>query len=184
MWKITKDFDFCYAHRVWTQNLEKELSCGASPKCRHLHGHNGIIKITLEGNKLDDRGYVLDFVELNFIKKFIDDVLDHKFLIDKKDPAYYYIIHHKNNNGYKEMYPLKDFPENYSIIDPNYFKTIYDENLVQILESFVIVNFVPTSENFSKWLFDIVDKKLKPMNIKVSSVQFFETPKSNSLYIG
>ena len=45
MWQISKDFDFCYGHRIHSQNLEKSLSCGAEPKCLRLHGHNGTIKV-------------------------------------------------------------------------------------------------------------------------------------------
>ena len=40
-WKISKEFEFCYGHRVWSQTLNTEFSLDGCLKCRHLHGHQG-----------------------------------------------------------------------------------------------------------------------------------------------
>ena len=181
MYNITKDFDFCYCHRVYTQNLDKTLSCGAKNKCLALHGHNGIIRVTLGNEILDDRGFVIDFNELNFVKKFIDDNLDHKFIIDMNDPIFSVIACDPIREYYKDNCV--------SFKDNQYFKTIdltseLPDNLRELAESFTIMDFIPTSENLSKWLFNIIDDKMKQFGIKIVSVQFFETPKSNSLYRG
>ena len=53
----------------------------------------------------------------------------------------------------------------------------------EILEGFFIVDFVPTSENLSKWLHYIVQHRLEEFNVKVQRVEFWETPKSRSTYI-
>ena len=34
---IDKQIDFCYVHRVWTQNLDAKFSIDDLCKCRHLH---------------------------------------------------------------------------------------------------------------------------------------------------
>ena len=86
-WKISKEFDFCYGHRVWSQTLNTEFSLDGCLKCRHLHGHQGKILVYLEASELKD-GMVTDFKHLNWFKQFIDDVLDHKFILDVNDPLF------------------------------------------------------------------------------------------------
>ena len=34
---IDKQIDFCFGHRVWTQNLDAKFSIDDLCKCRHLH---------------------------------------------------------------------------------------------------------------------------------------------------
>lgn len=181
MWKIAKQFDFCYGHRVHNQSLNQEYSIDNRCVCRHLHGHQGTILVYLESDVLVN-GMVTDFKHLNWFKKFIDDVLDHKFIIDRRDPLFNSII----PNG--EQLPWLTKSEGYSIVDPNYFKMLDNEALIEILEGFVVVDFVPTSENFSRWLFEVVKFKMDKIGvgIRTSAVQFFETPKSQSTftYIG
>ena len=57
-----------------------------------------------------------------------------------------------------------------------------DESLhiKEMYEGYVIVEFVPTSENLSAWFLEIASKKMQKIGIKVASVQFEETPKSKS----
>jgi len=178
MWKITKEFHFEYGHRVWNQDLVEEFSGCSINSCRHLHGHSGKILVTLEGEELKN-GMIFDFKNLDFIKKFIDESLDHKFILDINDPMcdllslklnqdYYYI----RKQGYKII--NLDNPV-YSGI-PDIYKEYY--------ASFVLVDFVPTSENICKWLYDIIQNRLKDTGIKVYSVKFYETVKSSSEYIG
>ena len=56
MWIISKDFNLCYGHRVWTQLL-KESHCAkgdSSCKCKHLHGHEGKVTISLKSKSLNN----------------------------------------------------------------------------------------------------------------------------------
>jgi len=78
---------------------------------------------------------------------------------------------------------MKNIGNGAKIIDPNAFKMFSKPDLVDILEGFVIVDFVPTSENLSKWLLGIAQKKMAKLGVKVASLQFFETPKSQSHFI-
>jgi len=186
-WQIAKQFDFCYGHRVWSQKLNAEFSLDNRCVCRHIHGHQGKIIVYLEGYHLKD-GMVTDFKHLNWFKKFLDDTLDHKFIIDKNDPMFDVVIPWSKVLGVTDCasktYPLKSFDEGYQIVDPNFFKTVSDDNIIDILEGFVVVDFVPTSENLSEWLHTIVQKKMDRLDVVVSSVKFFETPKSQSHFIG
>src|SRR5215469_3439114 len=78
MYRVTREIDFCYGHRLL--NYEG--------KCRHLHGHNGKVLITLKAEKLDDRGMVLDFGDIKAVMNaWIDDNLDHRMILCRRDPA-------------------------------------------------------------------------------------------------
>ena len=58
----------------------------------------------------------------------------------------------------------------------------------EVLEGLVVVDFVPTSENLAKFIFDWVSMRMaehcKEEEITVQSVVFEETPKSSSTYTG
>lgn len=175
-WTIAKEFDFCYGHRVHNQTLNSEYSIDNRCVCRHLHGHQGKVIVRLSSDTLNS-GMVTDFKHLNWFKKFIDDVLDHKFIIDRGDPMFDTIV-----PSQADIIGWKVFPEGYNIVDLEKINYSTQNGLIEILEGFVVVNFVPTSENLSKWLFGIVEQKMAPLGIQVDSVHFYETPKSSSQY--
>jgi 6-pyruvoyltetrahydropterin/6-carboxytetrahydropterin synthase len=77
MFEVTREISFCYGHRL----LKYE------GKCKHLHGHNGVAEITLAGDRLDERGMIMDFSEIKTVMlKWIDDNFDHRLLLHKDDP--------------------------------------------------------------------------------------------------
>jgi 6-pyruvoyltetrahydropterin/6-carboxytetrahydropterin synthase len=56
-------------------------------KCRHLHGHSARVSIKLNTETLDANGMVCDFSDLKeYAEKWINDTLDHNFLMHKDDP--------------------------------------------------------------------------------------------------
>jgi 6-pyruvoyltetrahydropterin/6-carboxytetrahydropterin synthase len=78
MFQVTREIDFCYGHRLLNYD----------GKCKHLHGHNGRVVITLEAPDLDARGMVIDFSEIKqVVAAWIDDELDHRMILDRKDPV-------------------------------------------------------------------------------------------------
>ena len=165
---ITKEFDFDYGHRVWSQTLDGELSCNSFCKCTHLHGHIGSIIVELSSCQLN-KGMVLDFTELKFFKKWIDDVLDHKFILDINDPEFTKIT------GLYEESVLWNSDLNYG--------TIPSTNIIE--DSFVIVDFIPTSEHLARFLYGVISKKLEGIEtIKVTAVTFKEGPKTSATYRG
>lgn len=171
-WRISKSFDFCYGHRVWSQELNPDFSLDPCLKCRHLHGHQGKVIVYLESTDLKN-GMVTDFKHLNWFKQFLDDTLDHKFIIDIHDPLFETLLPHyskeellKHEKGFYTV-NLDKIKE-----EPSHIKEMY--------EGYVIVDFVPTSENLSAWFLRITNNKMKTINVKVSSVEFYETPKSMS----
>ncbi|MFV7791446.1 6-carboxytetrahydropterin synthase, partial [Aliarcobacter lanthieri] len=101
----------------------------------HLHGHQGKVIVYLEATTLKD-GMVTDFKHLNWFKAFLDDVLDHKFIIDINDPLFSTIVPNIKQEN------LKKFDEGYSLVDLTPFR----DEFLELYESFIIVDFVPTSE--------------------------------------
>ena len=55
---------------------------GYRGKCENPHGHNYKVRITLEGEKLNDIGLLYDFKDLKVAMGDIIDRLDHQFLND------------------------------------------------------------------------------------------------------
>lgn len=168
---ISKQFEFDYGHRVWSQKLNKELSCGVKPVCRHLHGHRGHIEVVLTGKVLEN-GMVTDFHHLNWFKQWIDEVIDHKFILDIKDPLINTLIPNWNTFG------LMDLPYHKKVDTTN----IKDEAHLELLESYTIVDFIPTSENLCIWFHKIVQNKMNEIGVTVKAIRFKETPKSTSYY--
>jgi 6-pyruvoyltetrahydropterin/6-carboxytetrahydropterin synthase len=55
-------------------------------KCEHLHGHNWCIGVTVEGEP-DERGLIVDFLELKRFLKQLCDSYDHRVLLPGNNSA-------------------------------------------------------------------------------------------------
>lgn len=51
-------------------------------KCENVHGHNYRVQITVEGEKLNRIGLLVDFVELKKAVRQVMERLDHQFIND------------------------------------------------------------------------------------------------------
>jgi len=194
-WIIDKEFSACFGHRVHNQRLDTRFTENGDGclACRHLHGHQMIIKVFLESTNIDENDMVTDFKHLGWFKQFIDDVIDHKFMMDIKDPLF------------KDELPLLSTPEMLIKMPEGYWVpnltairnycdlTVKDginteaeaQAIFEKYEGMVIVDFVPTSERLTEWLFGIVKDKMKDLKgVKVNAVEYWETPKSHSRYEG
>lgn len=192
---IDKSFSFCYGHRVHNQRLNTNFTDGGNAclACRHLHGHEGLIKVFLEeittGVNIVSSGMVTDFKNLGWFKNFIDDVLDHKMILDLHDPllpAELPEIHSKE--GILQSAYLINDERGFSIINLDTLHKAHGWNLdnpqhkaiYEKYEGMVLVDFVPTSENLAGWLLNVAAEKMKGLpNIRVSAVEYWETPKSH-----
>ena len=77
VFKVLKKLEFCYGHRL----LDYE------GKCAHPHGHNGLVEVEFAAESLDERGMVIDFVDIKReLQSFLDQELDHKMILRKDDP--------------------------------------------------------------------------------------------------
>ena len=55
--------------------------------CRYGHGHGWSIEVTFACIKKDENGFIIDFGKLGFLKTWIEEHLDHAFLLCASDPA-------------------------------------------------------------------------------------------------
>ena len=56
-------------------------------KCRNLHGHSVKASISIGQEQLNDQGMVCDFSDIKAcVETYIDQHLDHNFLLHKDDP--------------------------------------------------------------------------------------------------
>jgi 6-pyruvoyltetrahydropterin/6-carboxytetrahydropterin synthase len=200
-WVIDKQFDFCYGHRVWSQQLNADYCAtgDACTRCRHLHGHQGEIHVFLEADELE-RGMVTDFKHLGWFKNFIDDNLDHKFILDLDDPWFVQILNAKpvyENGKLKALsatQPLntkegREIKANAVFVPGTDHLVGYSLDISEMsgpeqefYEGFFLVHFLPTSENLTKWMFEIVKSKMDLINVRTTRVTLNETPKSRADY--
>lgn len=171
-WTIDKEFHFEAGHRVWAQKLpHQHLSITTDCACRHIHGHSYTIKVFLGANDLDQSAMVTDFKNLNFMKEFVDNVLDHRCMLDIDDPNFTRITGVQRLGGAENFTNLGQlFPSD----DP-------DEQVHR--DSFVLVNFVPTSENICRYLKQYAQERLGDV-AKVTALELWETKKSHCRYEG
>jgi len=198
-WEIDKKFYFDFGHRVHNQSLNTEFSIDGSCACKHMHGHTGMVHVFLKSSELTG-GFVTDFKHMNWFGKFVDDYLDHKFILDLNDPWFSNIVNAKQNwidgnlVSLTSCQPLNTKEGRELKINPVYVPgtdTLAGYNICvsdlsgpeqEYLESYFLVPFVPTSENFTKWLFDLVDAKMSKIDVQVSKISWNETPKSRAVY--
>ena len=177
---IDKSFEFCYGHRVWTQKLNGEYAADLKCACRHLHGHEGKLQVFLESpeGKLDATGMVTDFRHTEWLKKWINENIDHQFIIDRNDPLYDQLL--GGSVLTTVTVPGTEYFAGYKVdlggLEPNSPEYEY-------FEGFFVVDFVPTSENLSSWIAELVEVKMAPLGVTVQRTEWWETPKSRSTFI-
>lgn len=71
---IAKRFAFSASHTL--------TAVPEGHKCRRLHGHNYEVEVICAAEELDDRGMVVDFFDLDPVREFIDESVDHRHLND------------------------------------------------------------------------------------------------------
>jgi len=74
MFRVSKRFSFSASHVLH--------GLGDDHPCSRLHGHNYELEVIAESEALDARGFVVDFRELDDVKRWVDATLDHRHLND------------------------------------------------------------------------------------------------------
>ena len=189
MHTVEKTFEFDLAHRIHNQNLDSSFTETSKPvlKCRRLHGHTAQLKIKLGADKLVD-DMVIDYNEMGFIKRMVDDVLDHRTLLSSEDPLYKKVVKNifkQYTNLISEISLFNDFKWHVRTIDTS---SIEDQDIKEFLSAFVIVPFTTSSENIANWIAEVVKEHVdlyntrNNTNVKLVSVSYKETPKSEAVY--
>jgi len=178
MFEISKNFQICYAHRVFSQNVNEKYSGSSDCPCQKIHGHGGVITVSLSAPSLDTRGFVIDYKELSFVRDFLDNNIDHRFIISDLDPGFLRLV------GYTPA-QFKAMSSKISLLDEvgMGYRTFDDSDVH--LDSFVMIeNINPTSENLSKWVYEGIEKviNLSEFDCTVNYVDWSETAKTHARY--
>lgn len=216
---IEKSFEAAVAHRVYNQYLNNDLrdnNLRPCP-CKNIHGHTATFLVGLSSKELVN-DMVLDFNMIGFVKKALDLYYDHRFTICKDDPLTEYLVTKSYNVVKQEAidaglikrdeidhYDIKlDVVEDldggehyrcYRVFVPAALRKTYNP-LVELLDSFTIMDFSTTSENLAHWMYNVVTKRLNDVcnttndsvlkeilkHVKVEKVSYKESPKSIAVY--
>lgn len=152
MLTITKKIEFDYGHRV----------VGHEGKCRFLHGHRGVLDITVTADSLDSIDRIIDFgVMKSIFKEWVDKHWDHNLILNPKDP----------------LLDLSD--EDLSYVTNKRSAYIMPEEHPN-----------PTAENIAIVFFKEMEKVLAnhcrvfPVPVRLVCITFYETPNSWATYKG
>jgi len=123
---ITKEFEFCYAHRLVNKELTDEENRKIYGKCfEDIHGHNA--KLFIKVASQERNGMIINFNDLKIIvNNYILELFDHHFLNNLK----------------------------------------------------IMNNKTTTCENMIDVIWDILEKKLKEVDVVLEGVKLYETPTS------
>jgi 6-pyruvoyltetrahydropterin/6-carboxytetrahydropterin synthase len=105
--------------------------------------------------------------------------------VDINAPANFDTFSHfwsDENNSFKPNTLIKKEEGNW-IVNPEVYKDM-PEILQTKYESYVIVPFVPTSEQLSRWMYDVMTSLMLSTGVKVHKIEWYETPKSRATYYG
>lgn len=139
--QITKRVEFDYGHRVPSHRS----------KCRNIHGHRGVLEVTLDGpiqliRGESDDGMVIDFADIKSSAiEIIAEPWDHAFIC------------------YSEDHVMRDF-----------LRTLPDHKTV-------VVPFIPTAENLVQYAFDLLSAAYMVQfgdKLRLVRVRLYETPNS------
>lgn len=101
----TRRLTFCAGHRVY----------GHESKCAQPHGHNYVVHVTAEAEKLDRVGRVIDFSVLKErVGGWIETNWDHGFLLCEADVSLRAAL--AGNGGFK-LFVLKENPTAENLAD-------------------------------------------------------------------
>lgn len=74
MYRIAKRFDFSASHQL--------THLPPAHQCARLHGHNYSLELVFESTGLDQRGFIVDYGELDVVKEVIHQRFEHRHLND------------------------------------------------------------------------------------------------------
>lgn len=77
MFTVAKRFSFSASHTL--------TKVAPDHKCRRLHGHNYDVEVVCSAPELDERHMVVDYFDLDPVRRFLDNTVDHRHLNDVLD---------------------------------------------------------------------------------------------------
>ena len=141
---ISKEIEFDLGHRVSTHGS----------KCRNPHGHRYKVRVTCEGDIIDDpsrpdHGMLIDFGNLKTImNNRIHDPLDHGFAVWENDLVV------------REM--MEEYAHHHEW-------------------NYIVFPYIPTAENIARWAWEKIENDIEiefGNDLKLYEVAVYETPTS------
>jgi len=74
-----------YGHNIGLSAVFRQPNADHS-HCHLLHGYSLAFKFTFGCNSLDDKNWAVDFGGLKPLKAWLENMFDHKLVLDKNDP--------------------------------------------------------------------------------------------------
>lgn len=74
MYRISKQFEFSASHQL--------SQLPSTHPCSRMHGHNYVVTFILKSETVNANGFVLDYRDLDPVKKWLDEHFDHQHLND------------------------------------------------------------------------------------------------------
>lgn len=97
MYFSTKTFGpISTGHRQWRASELRDSS-----RCAWAHGYGRHVELTFAADELDERGWVVDFGGLRFVKAFLEDNWDHMLLLSSEDPLLEEFLELEKKGGVK-----------------------------------------------------------------------------------
>lgn len=114
MMKVSKEFSFDAAHKLWKPNMSYEENIATFGKCCNLHGHTYKVIVTVESSSWDNQtGMLINFTDLKkIVQKTFLEKFDHSCLNELDE--------------FKEILPTAE----------NISKVIYDLLTIELTEFF------------------------------------------------
>lgn len=123
-------------------------------KCCNIHGHRYKVEVGVDDKVIKTKGKANEGMVIDFgdLKNIMMETIDWNL---------------DHNSMYCDEDPIKGFLqacEEYQLKD------------------IIFVPFIPTAENIAKYIFEMIQPRLKEKGIKLSYVKLWETPTSTATY--
>ncbi|MDP7040409.1 MAG: 6-carboxytetrahydropterin synthase [Myxococcota bacterium] len=163
-YSIHKSIDISFAHHIR----------GHKGHCINMHGHTWKFEVGLMSEELDAQGFVLDFSTLKTkLLEPIHSLLDHALAIG--EDTYNDIADDLEPMGVKLLASRQELHGEINTSEREVVRFEQAENRYPGGLKVAVFPFSPTSERFSKWLYDAARATLEDDRVKIRYARIFET---------
>lgn len=163
-YRITRSIDISFSHHIR----------GHLGPCINLHGHTWKLEVTLEASELDRNGFVIDFSDLSSkLLRPCHALLDHALAVG--DATYEEVESDLASMGKTLLESRNLSHEKPTVARAESVELAGARNAFPGGMKVAIFPFNPTSERFSKWLYDAASEMLADDRVRVSKATIYET---------
>lgn len=185
------EYRLCYAHRVWDHNYSFD------DNCRLIHGHTADLSVVVKYDNLDPTAHRQVEMTIEEVLGFMNAKIFNRFIIDHADPMFYTLVaslyeclmqEYKMDNriGTQSYFVPITVPGTSHIVahevNLSHFKDQSTSHVCDILKSYFITDFCPSTSNLAKWFYDLVNSKISKLNATLEHVAWSSTPNRKIIY--